>query len=79
MDEQEEQRLIKSANPRTLIDTAEKAIQRAMKSNNADDAIAHLVWAVEFMAEVVSRLLEDSERTKWIDQIESNAINGDPS
>lgn len=76
MDEQEKQRLITTSDARLLIATAQQAIQRAQKSEVTDEALANLVWAMEFVAEVVSRLLADAERNKWIDQIESDANKG---
>ncbi len=68
--------LMNTASPRLLIDTARQAIARAQKSGNADDALANLVWAVEFMAEVVSRLVSSSEKALWLDAIEEAARKG---
>lgn len=77
MDEQEKQRqLMLKADARLLIATAKQAMDRARKSNDADEALANLFWVVEFMLEVVSRMLTDAERNRWIDQLEADANNG---
>jgi hypothetical protein len=77
MDEQEKQRqLMLKADAWLLISTAKQAMERARKSNNADEALANLFWVVEFMLEVVSRMLTDAERNRWIDQLESDANKG---
>lgn len=79
MDEQEKQRLITTSDARLLIATAQQAIQRAQKSEVTDEALANLVWAMEFVAEVVSRLLADAERNRWIDQLENDINRGGQS
>lgn len=76
MDEQEKQRLITTSDARLLTATAQQAIQRAQKSETADEALANLVWAMEFVAEVVSRLLADAEQNRWIDQLENDINRG---
>jgi hypothetical protein len=77
MDEQEKQRqLMLKADAWLLISTAKQAMERARKSNNAGEALANLFWVVEFMLEVVSRMLTDAERNRWIDQLESDANKG---
>lgn len=77
MDEQEKQRqLMLKADARLLIATAKQAMDRARKSNDADEALANLFWVVEFMLEVVSRMLTDAERNRWIDQLEADANKG---
>lgn len=77
MDEQERQRqLMLKADARLLIATAKQAMDRARKSNDSDEALANLFWVVEFMLEVVSRMLTDAERNRWIDQLEADANKG---
>lgn len=61
---------------RLRLNTAFQAIARAQKAQTTGEAIANLVWAVQFIAEVSDRLLTDAERSQWIDQIENDANKG---
>jgi len=61
---------------RLRLNTAFQAILRAQKAETTGEAIANLVWAVQFVAEVADRLLTDAERNQWIDGIERDANKG---